>query len=331
MNGPVQVATDGACLGNPGPGGWAWTTGLTDASGGQRVTTNQEMELRAILEALRAHPDQVIVILTDSQYAIDCVTTWLPGWRRRGWRTSARRPVKHQPTIEAIAAEPARSRRGSSGAGGGAGGAAEHGHVPGENAPRPVAIAGGAQAAHVGGRGVLQRRPRPASALGPVRGGAHQLERGRVLRAAACRACRAVVVICSSAGTPLVCQRSSRRSTAGLPVGRRRTAVRTRSGGTAAGGILIIASHTAAAVSGTRSASSAAAANAGPAGCRISRLSNSSTNCPRSVGSSSFTRSSAARRTGSTSASTWRRSSWRRNGRRKATTPRNSLSREYVK
>ena len=105
MNGPVQVATDGACLGNPGPGGWAWTTGLTDASGGQRVTTNQEMELRAILEALRAHPDQVIVILTDSQYAIDCVTTWLPGWRRRGWRTSARRPVKHQPTIEAIAAE----------------------------------------------------------------------------------------------------------------------------------------------------------------------------------------------------------------------------------
>jgi len=69
------------------------------------MTTNQEMELRAILEALRAHPDQPIVILTDSQYAIDCVTTWLPGWRRNGWRTSARRPVKHQPTIEAIAAE----------------------------------------------------------------------------------------------------------------------------------------------------------------------------------------------------------------------------------
>ena len=105
MNGPVQVATDGACLGNPGPGGWAWTTGLTDASGDQQVTTNQEMELRAILEALRAHPDQAIVILTDSQYAIDCVTTWLPGWRRRGWRTSAGRPVKHQPIIEAIAAE----------------------------------------------------------------------------------------------------------------------------------------------------------------------------------------------------------------------------------
>jgi ribonuclease HI len=105
MNRPVQVATDGACKGNPGPGGWAWTTGLTDDSGGQHVTTNQEMELRAILEALRAHPDQAIVILTDSQYAIDCVTTWLPGWRRRGWRTSARRPVKHQPTIKAIAAE----------------------------------------------------------------------------------------------------------------------------------------------------------------------------------------------------------------------------------
>jgi ribonuclease HI len=78
---------------------------LTDASGGQHVTTNQEMELCAILEALRAHPDQAIVILTDSQYAIDCVTTWLPGWRRRGWRTSARRPVKHQPIIRAIAAE----------------------------------------------------------------------------------------------------------------------------------------------------------------------------------------------------------------------------------
>lgn len=51
------------------------------------------------------HPDQAIVVLTDSQYAIDCVTTWLPGWRRRGWRTSARRPVKHQPIIKAIAAE----------------------------------------------------------------------------------------------------------------------------------------------------------------------------------------------------------------------------------
>ena len=111
MNGPVQVATDGACLGNPGPGGWAWTTGSTDDSGGQHVTTNQEMELRAILEALRAHPDQAIVILTDSQYAIDCVTTWLPGWRRRGWQTSARRPVKHQPTIKAIAAELVLSER----------------------------------------------------------------------------------------------------------------------------------------------------------------------------------------------------------------------------
>ena len=51
MNGPVQVATDGACKGNPGPGGWAWTTELTDTSAGQQVTTNQEMELRAILEA----------------------------------------------------------------------------------------------------------------------------------------------------------------------------------------------------------------------------------------------------------------------------------------
>src|SRR6266545_4462532 len=61
MNGPVQVATDGACPGNPGPGGWAWTTGSTDASGGQRVTTNPEMELRAILEALRAHPHQPII------------------------------------------------------------------------------------------------------------------------------------------------------------------------------------------------------------------------------------------------------------------------------
>jgi ribonuclease HI len=107
MNEPVQVATDGACPGDPGPGpgGWSWTTGSTEDSGGQRMTTNQEMELRAILEALRAHPDQAIVILTDSQYAIDCVTTWLPGWRCRGWRTSARRPVKHQPTIKAIAAE----------------------------------------------------------------------------------------------------------------------------------------------------------------------------------------------------------------------------------
>jgi ribonuclease HI len=101
----VQVATDGSCSVNPGPGGWAWTTETTHASGCQRLTTNQEMELRAILEALRAQPGQPIVILTDSQYAIDCVTSWLPRWRRNGWRTSTRRPVKHQPTIEAIAAE----------------------------------------------------------------------------------------------------------------------------------------------------------------------------------------------------------------------------------
>jgi ribonuclease HI len=101
----VQVATDGSCSVNPGPGGWAWPTETTHASGCQRLTTNQEMELRAILEALRAQPGQPIVILTDSQYAIDCVTSWLPRWRRNGWRTSARRPVKHQPTIEAIAAE----------------------------------------------------------------------------------------------------------------------------------------------------------------------------------------------------------------------------------
>jgi ribonuclease HI len=61
----VQVATDGSCRVNPGPGGWAWTTETTHASGCQRLTTNQEMELRAILEALRAHSGQPIVILTD--------------------------------------------------------------------------------------------------------------------------------------------------------------------------------------------------------------------------------------------------------------------------
>ncbi len=102
---PLQIATDGACLSNPGPGGWAWTTETTSACGDKPASTNQEMELRAVLEALRAHPGRPVEVITDSQYAINCLTVWLAGWQRNGWRTASRKPVKHRELIEAIAGE----------------------------------------------------------------------------------------------------------------------------------------------------------------------------------------------------------------------------------
>ena len=100
---PVQVATDGSALGNPGPGGWGWCVdSRRQASGGERHTTNNIMELVAIREALVANPGP-LEILTDSQYAINCLTKWLPGWRRRGWKTSSGTPVKNKDLIVEIA------------------------------------------------------------------------------------------------------------------------------------------------------------------------------------------------------------------------------------
>lgn len=103
--GVIIVSTDGSCLRNPGGAvGWAWVNhqGPT-ASGGATSGTNQVAELTAVLEALRAHPGaEPMVIETDSQYAVNCATEWLPGWKRRGWKTASGSPVSNRELIVAI-------------------------------------------------------------------------------------------------------------------------------------------------------------------------------------------------------------------------------------
>jgi ribonuclease HI len=92
--GALEVWTDGACSGNPGPGGWAWATrdGRHD-SGGEPGTTNQRMEIRAALEAVRAL-DGPLVVVSDSTYVVNCFRDgWWKGWLARGWVTSAKKPV----------------------------------------------------------------------------------------------------------------------------------------------------------------------------------------------------------------------------------------------
>jgi ribonuclease HI len=88
------VFTDGACLGNPGPGGWAWAEeGGGFASGHETRTTNQRMEITAAYEAVRAHPGPLEVV-SDSTYVVNCFRDgWWKGWIARGWMTSAKKPV----------------------------------------------------------------------------------------------------------------------------------------------------------------------------------------------------------------------------------------------
>ena len=97
----VEIHTDGACSGNPGPGGWGavlrWNGHCKELWGGEPATTNNRMELRAVIEALRALRRAVpVAIYTDSQYVQKGITEWLPQWTRRGWRTAAGKPVANQ-------------------------------------------------------------------------------------------------------------------------------------------------------------------------------------------------------------------------------------------
>ena len=97
----IQIFTDGACRGNPGPGGWGviLRSGSHEKElfGGERSTTNNRMELRAAIEGLAAlkRPSRVTVT-TDSQYVRQGITQWIEGWKRNQWRTSAKKPVKNQ-------------------------------------------------------------------------------------------------------------------------------------------------------------------------------------------------------------------------------------------
>ena len=104
----ITVSTDGSALSNPsGPMGWAWAgREAGQDAGGATNGTNQIGELCAVLQALRAHPgSEPLTIETDSQYAINCATTWINGWKRNGWRNSQRKPVKNVQLIKAIDAE----------------------------------------------------------------------------------------------------------------------------------------------------------------------------------------------------------------------------------
>lgn len=100
----TRIHTDGACRGNPGPGGWAWARGADGyASGAEARTTNQRMELRAVLEALRANPDGDVEIVSDSTYVVKCFNDhWYVGWLRRGWKNSQGQPVANRDLWEPL-------------------------------------------------------------------------------------------------------------------------------------------------------------------------------------------------------------------------------------
>lgn len=103
----VEIYTDGACRGNPGPGGWGALLRTGDAErelhGGERATTNNRMELMAAIAALEtlSRPCRV-ELTTDSQYLRKGVTEWMAAWKQRGWRTAARKPVKNRDLWERL-------------------------------------------------------------------------------------------------------------------------------------------------------------------------------------------------------------------------------------
>ena len=97
----IEIYTDGACSGNPGPGGWGvilrWRGHEKELSGGEADTTNNRMELMAAIQALESLKRSSSVDLhTDSTYVRDGITKWIHGWKRNGWKTSAKKPVKNE-------------------------------------------------------------------------------------------------------------------------------------------------------------------------------------------------------------------------------------------
>jgi ribonuclease HI len=110
--GEALIWTDGACSGNPGPGGWAAIVVPADGgepvelSGGEHSTTNNRMELTAALEGLRSLPaGSDVCVVTDSLLLLKSMTIWIGGWKRRGWKTAGGAPVKNQDLVLALEAE----------------------------------------------------------------------------------------------------------------------------------------------------------------------------------------------------------------------------------
>ncbi|MFM1830532.1 MAG: ribonuclease [Planctomycetota bacterium] len=98
-----ELFTDGACSGNPGPGGWAFllrgpgVEGTVELSGGEQGTTNNRMEMLAVIRGLEAIPaGSTVRLVSDSEYVVKGLNEWLDGWKARGWRTAARKAVKNE-------------------------------------------------------------------------------------------------------------------------------------------------------------------------------------------------------------------------------------------
>lgn len=107
MTASVEIFSDGACKGNPGPGGWGalmrFGAHEKELCGGEAHTTNNRMELMAVIQALEALKRPVPVrVVTDSQYLRQGITQWLPRWKRNGWQTANRQPVKNQDLWERL-------------------------------------------------------------------------------------------------------------------------------------------------------------------------------------------------------------------------------------
>ena len=103
----IELFTDGACSGNPGPGGWGAilrTDGHEkELSGGEPTTTNNRMEMMAVIEGLNAlKKPSAVTVFTDSRYVMDGAMTWLANWKRRGWKTADKKPVKNEDLWRAL-------------------------------------------------------------------------------------------------------------------------------------------------------------------------------------------------------------------------------------
>jgi ribonuclease HI len=115
MKTEIELFTDGACSGNPGPGGWGvilrWKGTEKELCGGEPETTNNRMELRAVIEGLAAlkRPCKVAVY-TDSQYVQKGISEWIHSWRRRGWKTADNKPVKNLDLWQALDSEVAKHK-----------------------------------------------------------------------------------------------------------------------------------------------------------------------------------------------------------------------------
>ena len=100
MNDVIEAFTDGACRGNPGPGGWGvllrYNAHEKRLCGGEKMTTNNRMELMAVIQALESiKRDATVKVTSDSQYVLKGISEWMENWKKRGWKTAAKKPVKN--------------------------------------------------------------------------------------------------------------------------------------------------------------------------------------------------------------------------------------------